>query len=128
MDFIIFTFYDFPDSNSETESNDHSKSTNEIQKTYSKKVVKKTDFSYCPVDKSGRFTERKELSPELALICGKSHLYKQEVVQAVLSYIKKHKLQNVKSEIVCDENLEALTKKKIVTYLEVIACLDENMS
>ena len=83
--------------------------------------------SYCPV-KSGRFINRNKLSPALKSICGKSHLYKQQVVQAILLYIKEKKLQNSESIIVCDPKLRQLTTKKKVHLLEVHACIDENLS
>ena len=117
----------FPGPNSET--NEDSGTLTATPSTSSKKYVKRKDLVYCPVDNSAKFLRRKRLSPVLSSICGeKTFLYKQEVVTAVLSYIKKHKLQKGKLEIICDEKLELLTKKKKVTLLDVMARLDKNMS
>ena len=117
----------FPGPNSKT--NEDSGTLTATPSTSSKKFVKRKDLVYCPVDNSAKFLRRKRLSPVLSSICGeKTFLYKQEVVTAVLSYIKKHKLQKGKLEIICDEKLELLTKKKKVTLLDVMARLDKNMS
>ena len=117
----------FPGPSSET--NEDSGTLTATPSTSSKRYVKRKDLVYCPVDNSAKFLRRKRLSPVLSSICGeKTFLYKQEVVTAVLSYIKKHKLQKGKLEIICDEKLELLTKKKKVTLLDVMARLDKNMS
>ena len=117
----------FPGPSSET--NEDSGTLTATPSTSSKKFVKRKDLVYCPVDNSAKFLRRKRLSPVLSSICGeKTFLYEQEVVTAVLSYIKKHKLQKGKLEIICDEKLELLTKKKKVTLLDVMARLDKNMS
>merc|ERR1719219_428682 len=94
----------------------------------SKRYVRSKDLSYCPVNSSAKFVRRNKLSPVLKEICeGKSFLHKPEVVTAILSYIKKHKLQKEDSEIMCDDNLKQLTKKEKASLLDVMACLDENM-
>ena len=95
----------------------------------SKRFVRSKELSYCPVNSSAKFLRRNKLSPVLTEICdGKSSLYKPEVITAILSYIKKNKLQKEDSEIICDEKLKQLTKKEKTTLLDVMACLDENMS
>jgi len=72
----------------------------------------------------------KNLSPALALICGKSQMSRHEAVREIWQYIKKQKLQdpNQKTVIFCDEKLKAVTKKKKVTCNEVSSCLSQNMT
>jgi len=72
----------------------------------------------------------KNLSPALALICGKSQMSRHEAVRGIWQYIKKHKLQDPsqKTVIFCDEKLKAVTKKKKVTCSEVLTCLTQNMT
>merc|ERR1711997_1031289 len=72
----------------------------------------------------------KNLSPALALICGKSQMSRHEAVRGIWAYIKKHKLQDPsqKTIIFCDEKLKAVTKKKKVTCSEILTCLSQNMT
>ena len=94
-----------------------------------KRFVRSKELSYCPVNSSAKFLRRNNLSPVLTEICeGKSSLHKPEVITAILSYIKKNKLQKEDSEIICDDKLKLLTQKEKTTLLDVMTCLDENMS
>ena len=72
----------------------------------------------------------KKLSPELAAICGRKKLSRQETLKRIWRYVKLRKLQDpaIKTKINCDEKLKAVTKKKKIDQTEMLALLKLHMT
>merc|ERR1719414_198158 len=86
-----------------------------------------------PVDKDGKIVRQfrlKRLSPELAAICGKKKLTRQDVVSRMWRYIKKKQLQdpNQRTRIVCDEKLKALTNKPSIAQSDMLLCIGSHLT
>ena len=84
-------------------------------------------------DKNGKTVRQfrlKRLSPELAAICGKKKLSRQDVVSRMWRYIKKKQLQdpNQRTTIVCDEKLKALTKKPSIAQSDMLLCIGSHLT
>jgi upstream activation factor subunit UAF30 len=71
-----------------------------------------------------------QLSSELEDIVGKGPLPRSQVVKKLWEYIKKHDLQNPqnKRNILADEKLEKIFKKKEVTMFEMTKLVSPHMS
>ena len=72
----------------------------------------------------------KRLSPELAAICGKKKLSRQDVVSRMWRYIKKKQLQdpNQRTTILCDEKLRALTQKPSIGQTDMLLCIGSHLT
>ena len=88
-----------------------------------------------PVDKNTkppviRHFRLKRLSPELAAICGKKKLSRQDVVSRMWRYIKKKQLQdpNQRTTILCDEKLRALTQKPSIGQSDMLLCIGSHLT
>ncbi len=70
------------------------------------------------------------LSEELEAVVGKGPLPRSQVVKKLWEYIKKHDLQNPanKRNILADEKLLTLFKKKEVTMFEMTKIVSPHMS
>jgi chromatin remodeling complex protein RSC6 len=82
------------------------------------------------VTKQIRHYRLKRLSPELAAICGKKKLTRQDVVSRIWRYIKKRRLQdpNQKTTILCDEKLRALTKRPSIGQTDMLLCIGSHLT
>ena len=115
----------------------NSTATKENQKTKANKGknIKNSEKAKqkSPVDKNGKTVRQfrlKRLSPELAAICGKKKLSRQDVVSRMWRYIKKKQLQdpNQRTTIVCDEKLKALTKKPSIAQSDMLLCIGSHLT
>jgi upstream activation factor subunit UAF30 len=70
------------------------------------------------------------LSSELEAVIGKGPLPRSEVTKKIWAYIKKHDLQNPanKRNILADEKLLAVFKKKEVTMFEMTKIVSGHLS
>lgn len=70
------------------------------------------------------------LSSELEAVIGKGPLPRSEVTKKIWAYIKKHDLQNPanKRNILADEKLMAVFKKKEVTMFEMTKIVSGHLS
>ena len=68
-----------------------------------------------------------QLLPDLARFLGREHLPGPEVFKMIWDYIKSRNLQNPadKREIVCDEHLEKLFKKKKINMFKMSKALQQ---
>ena len=69
------------------------------------------------------------LSEDLEAIVGKGPIPRSQVVKKLWEYIKKHDLQNPKNKrnILADEKLEKIFKKKEVTMFEMTKLVSPHM-
>ena len=118
-------------------SNPNSSDTKENQKAKANKTKSISTTNKIkqksPVDKNGKTIRQfrlKRLSPELAAICGKKKLSRQDVVSRMWRYIKKKQLQdpNQRTTILCDEKLRALTKKPSIAQSDMLLCIGSHLT
>jgi len=118
-------------------SNSNSSDTKENQKAKANKTKSISTTNKIkqksPVDKNGKTIRQfrlKRLSPELAAICGKKKLSRQDVVSRMWRYIKKKQLQdpNQRTTILCDEKLRALTKKPSIAQSDMLLCIGSHLT
>ena len=108
------------------------KKANEL-KAKAKGVVSKTSSKKENVDVAAKKVivfRPKKLSPELAAICGKRKLSRQETLKRIWRYVKLRKLQDpaIKTKINCDEKLKAVTNKEEIDQREMLALLKLHMT
>ncbi len=70
-----------------------------------------------------------ELTADLEAIVGKGPMPRSQVVKKLWEYIKKHDLQNPKNKrnILADDKLETIFKKKEVTMFEMTKLVSPHM-
>lgn len=92
----------------------------EIHPVKKKKVTKKVAV----------FMKKLQPSKELAVITGSIALTRTQAVTKVWDYIKKHNLQNPKNKrnIIADENLLVILKKKEVTMFELAGLISRHLT
>lgn len=95
-----------------------------------KKKVLKTKSKRKPTPVNPAFMKLMQPSPELAEIVGSKPLARTHVVSKIWEYIKKNKLQNPKNmrNIICDEKLQKIFKKKEVTMFELAGIVANHLS
>eukprot|EP01038_Epipyxis_sp_PR26KG_P017214 gene17214-23725_t len=77
--------------------------------------------SATPIKKKSGFTKVLQLSHELAEFLGSEQLSRGDAMKLIWNYIKEHDLQNPKDkrEILCDEKLEGLFKRKKINMFKM---------
>lgn len=99
------------------------------------KPKKKVETKSKPVKKEARVKKvvlfMKTLTPSesLATLVGKKPISRTQAVTKIWDYIKKHNLQNPKNKrnIICDETLLKITKKKEITMFELAGFIGQNL-
>lgn len=93
----------------------------EVKKAVKKKTVVKS--------KAQDFMRKLTPSKELAVIVGDSPLARTHAVTKIWDHVKKHNLQNPKNKrnIMCDEALQKVFKKKEVSMFEMAGMIGKHL-